>query len=178
MYEQKLKELICSDPKRVEILDILSQVSLVDCYVAAGFVRNCVWDHLHGYQPTPLNDIDVIFFDKDPRLENQISDFLASTHPNIDWQVKNQAFMHIKNDDPPYRDIVDAMSYWPEKETAIAAKIKQDGELSLLYAFNLESLFAGKITYNQKRNYSLFKSRICNKSWLTIWPELKINQTI
>ncbi|MCW8875592.1 MAG: nucleotidyltransferase family protein [Kangiellaceae bacterium] len=178
MYEKKLIELITSDPKRVEILNILSGVSLVDCYVAAGFVRNCVWDHLHGFEATALNDIDVIFFDKDPRLEKQISDFLYSLHPGINWQVKNQAFMHLKNGDPSYRDIVDAMSYWPEKETAVAVRLSQDKSLDLIYAFNLDSLFAGEISHNEKRDFYLFKSRINKKGWLNIWPQLKINSTI
>lgn len=178
MDEQKIIELITSDPTRMEILASLSKVSLADCYIAAGFVRNCVWDHLHGYEPTPLNDVDVIFFDTDLGLEKKIMDVLVALEPNTNWQVKNQAHMHIKNGDPPYRSIVDAMSYWPEKETAVAVRIKQDKQLEIIYAFDLKSLLAGKVSYNVKRDLNLFKSRVRRKDWLNIWPELTIDQTI
>ena len=33
-------------------------------WLAAGFIRNLVWDQQHGYlRPTPLPDIDVIYLD-------------------------------------------------------------------------------------------------------------------
>ncbi len=44
--------LIKQDPLRMQVLDCVAQYSQLDlpqCYVAAGFVRNLVWDHLHGY---------------------------------------------------------------------------------------------------------------------------------
>ncbi|CAH7108283.1 hypothetical protein VCHA54P496_10681 [Vibrio chagasii] len=61
----QIAALIEQDPLRTKILECVAQLDLPQCYVAAGFVRNLVWDHLHGFDnPTPLNDIDVIYFDR------------------------------------------------------------------------------------------------------------------
>jgi hypothetical protein len=60
----ELRMLIASDRRRMEVLRFVRDLGLPDCWVAAGFVRNCVWDHLHGRATSPLaQDIDVIWFD-------------------------------------------------------------------------------------------------------------------
>lgn len=60
----KIVELIKQDPLRTEALYYVSLLGLPQCYIAAGFVRNLVWDALHDFKsPSPLNDIDVIYFD-------------------------------------------------------------------------------------------------------------------
>ncbi|HCH5920363.1 TPA: nucleotidyltransferase family protein, partial [Vibrio parahaemolyticus] len=59
----KIVELIKQDPVRVEALKVVYQLALPQCYIAAGFVRNLVWDSLHNFDVyTPLNDVDVIYF--------------------------------------------------------------------------------------------------------------------
>lgn len=59
---EELIALIKEDRMRTEALGHVSELSLPQCYIAAGFVRNLVWDSLHGLA-TPLNDVDVIYFD-------------------------------------------------------------------------------------------------------------------
>jgi hypothetical protein len=57
----RLKNIILADPARVEVLEFARDLNLPDWAIGAGFVRNAVWDHLHGYEfATPLNDIDVL----------------------------------------------------------------------------------------------------------------------
>ncbi len=64
MLEDKLAQLLAEDPLRIQALECVRSLALPDCYIAAGFVRNLVWDHLHQKQnPTPLNDLDVVYFD-------------------------------------------------------------------------------------------------------------------
>ena len=47
----------------MDVLRVVRQHQLPDSWVGAGFVRRKVWDNLHGFEePTPLNDIDVLFF--------------------------------------------------------------------------------------------------------------------
>ncbi|WP_196351640.1 nucleotidyltransferase family protein, partial [Vibrio campbellii] len=56
MLEDKLAQLLAKDPIRVQALQCVRSLDLPDCYIAAGFVRNLVWDHLHQkHNPTPLN---------------------------------------------------------------------------------------------------------------------------
>ena len=59
-----LKNLIQSSPYHMKALEALATLDLPDAWIAAGFLRNLVWDYLHGYKTmTPLNDLDVIYFD-------------------------------------------------------------------------------------------------------------------
>ncbi|WP_454441116.1 nucleotidyltransferase family protein [Vibrio bathopelagicus] len=170
--------LIKQDPLRMQVLGCVSLLGLPQCYIAAGFVRNRVWDHLHGFDsPTPLNDIDVIYFDRSDtsyesaiRYEAQLQQWL----PELDWQVRNQANMHTRNGDKPYQSVLDAMSYWPEKETAVGVKQSLTGDIECISAFGLESLFDLKITPNPNRSRDVFDQRVQSKNWLSHWPKLNI----
>lgn len=174
--QKSLTSLIQSDQERMKILSMVRDLNLPDCYVAAGFVRNAVWDALHGIQ-TPLSDVDVVFYDAED-LDNQIAPRmnkrLMDLHPELKWDVKNQALMHVKNFDDPYRDTLDAMSYWPEKETAVGVALDAEDRLSIVSAFGLESLLEGMVTHNPKRSKQVFIDRVNSKHWLEIWPQLRI----
>lgn len=172
----RIIELLEKDYERLRILNIVSTLQLPECYVAAGFIRNMVWDSIHR-KSTPLNDIDVVFYDNldtDNLKQKQVNDYLKKEHPSWDWQVKNQAFMHINNGDEPYLSTLDAMSYWPEKETAVGVALDSQGAALLVSAFGVESLLKGQISYNPKRSKDVFEERIQRKSWLKQWPKLQI----
>ncbi|TWD41099.1 hypothetical protein FB440_104265 [Vibrio crassostreae] len=128
--------------------------------------------------PPPLNDIDVIYFDPiDTSYESDLryEALLKQRLPELNWQVRNQACMHIRNGDEPYQGSLDAMSYWPEKETAVAIKQGLTGDIECNSAFGLESLFDLKVTPNPKRNRDIFDQRVQSKGWLTQWPKLTIS---
>ncbi len=174
----KIVELIKQDPMRVEALQHVSQLNLPQCYIAAGFVRNLVWDALHHITlATPLNDVDVIYFD--PTESNSEAYFeyekqLKSRMPQLKWQVRNQAKMHTRNGDAPYKSSVDAMHYWPEKETAVAVRQSGLDQYELVAAFGFESLFNYCITHNPHRSRTIFENRVKSKGWLIRWPSLRI----
>jgi len=172
----RLVELIKQDEVRMSVLTLVHSLGLKDCYVSAGFLRNLVWDSLHSTH-TPLNDIDVVFFDASDSLNTLariISEQLNTNCPDHHWDVKNQAFMHEGNGDSPYQDTLDAMCYWPEKETAIGAALNSDGSISVISAFGLNGLFEGKISFNDKRSKGVFLNRVSEKKWLQTWPKLKV----
>ena len=175
----KIIELIQQDSLRVEALECITCLDLPQCYLAAGFVRNLVWDNLHQkLTPSALNDIDVIYFAPD-----EVDDDIYLTYeaeltlrmPHVNWQVRNQAKMHIRNGDRPYQNIVDAMSFWPEKETAVAIRKAEHNNYECIAAFGFESLFALQLTYNAKRSRDIFEGRVKLKGWLTQWPRLKVS---
>ncbi|MGR6874118.1 nucleotidyltransferase family protein [Pseudomonas sp. HK3] len=174
----RIVKLCESDEFRLSALECVSLLDLPDCYIAAGFVRNLVWDVLHEKSSiTPLNDIDVIYFDLNESNPDQYKKYenkLNVMLPNINWQVRNQAFMHFRNNDAPYIDSLDAMSYWPEKETAVGIRRLKDGSLECVSAFGFDSLFNLQITHNPKRLKSIFEERVNSKDWLVIWPQLKV----
>lgn len=167
------------DAVRMEILKTLQSLAIPDAWIAAGFVRNLVWDRLHGYKHnTILHDVDVIYFAKDGTESQQklLEKSLTQRLPTANWQVKNQALMHERNGDLPYVDCQDAMSYWPECETAVAVRLHKD-KLEFLTAFGWESLFALQITYNPKRSWSTFIQRVEDKKWQTLWPKLQLQKS-
>ncbi|NNN66897.1 nucleotidyltransferase family protein [Vibrio sp. 2-1(7)] len=173
----RIVELIKQDPVRVKALECVSKLGLPQCYIAAGFVRNLVWDALHGFDvATPLNDADVIYFspdENDPNAYLQYESQLKQLMPEINWQVRNQALMHIRNGDLPYTSSLDAMSYWPEQETAVAIRQVAPDNYECIAAFGYESLFGCCVTHNPKRSRETFENRVNSKDWLVRWSSLK-----
>ena len=173
---EEIIALVKQDELRLEALECVRLLDLPDCYIAAGFIRNLVWDHLHGMSsPTPLNDVDVIYFDNaeiDPELYLAYEQQLKVIMTSLNWQVRNQARMHERNGDPKYLNSVDAMSYWPEKETAVAIRKLENGCFECVSALGFESLFQCKVTYNPKRKREVFEKRVNSKGWLVHWPNL------
>ena len=161
----------------MEALNVAASLVLPDWCLAAGFVRNLIWDHLHGYQErTPLNDIDLIYFNKDQdgKKIDLIYEETLKLRLNLPWSVKNQARMHVRNDDQPYLSSEDAMSYWVEVETAIGATLS-DGKVQLVAPFGVEVLMLKSISINHKRvKRDAFQERITSKEWLKIWPDLTV----
>ena len=174
----KIVELVKQDPIRIEALNCVSELSLPQCYIAAGFVRNLVWDSLHSFnESTPLNDVDVIYFDPSESNSNSYLVYearLKARMSQLNWQVRNQALMHERNGDAPYQSSVDAMSYWPEKETAVAIRQIGLNQYECVAAFGFESLFSYQVTYNPKRLRETFENRVNSKGWLVRWPLLRV----
>ncbi|WP_438823505.1 nucleotidyltransferase family protein [Alteromonas sp. P256] len=116
-------------------LHALQQLALPQGYLGAGFLRNAIWDFLHQKStPTPLNDVDVIYFDadntqraKDTFYEMQLNEVL----PLVKWQVKNQARMHVLHGHAPYKHCEEAISYWIEKETCVAIALSTADSVAL-----------------------------------------------
>ncbi len=158
-------------------------LELPDSWIGAGFVRNAVWDTLHGYdRPTALNDVDVLYFDpRDPSREAERSheQRLAQDMPGVPWSVRNQARMHLRNGDAPYRSVLDAMRYWGETPTGVAMRLGRESHLELIAAYGIDDLvnlevwptpsFAGKL--------HVYRARMRKKRWTTIWPRLTVHMT-
>ncbi|MEJ2456857.1 MAG: nucleotidyltransferase family protein, partial [Novosphingobium sp.] len=122
-----LVSLIEADAPRMRALAAVHTLELPDSWIGAGFVRDAVWDHLHDRALSFLTgDIDVIWFDpaRSGRVFDRALDSrLRALLPGLDWSVKNQARMHLRNGDAPYRDTADAMTHWPETATDVAVRL-------------------------------------------------------
>lgn len=177
-HEQRVIAWLEQDKMRMEALQIAQQVGLNDWCIGAGFVRNLIWDKLHGYEETtPLNDLDLIYFDPvntSVEADECIEDELTS-HSTLPWSIKNQARMHHRNSDAPYRSTSHAMSYWVELETAIGARLSSSGQVELVAPFGVDVLFRKHITMNPDRLKPIdFDWRINSKRWLQLWPDLTV----
>ncbi|WP_409344434.1 nucleotidyltransferase family protein [Paenibacillus sp. MBLB4367] len=178
-YTDTFLELIRSNAEMMNELRMLRQLNLPDWYAAAGYVRNYLWDRLHGYEHrTPLNDIDIIYYDADEtdeRLEKQYEERLARQTGTAVWSVKNQARMHIRNGDAPYRSVEDAISHWPETVTAIAVRLEEDDRISFLSPYGLEDIFELRVRKSPLfKDPAYYEARAAGKNWRTLWPKLEI----
>lgn len=179
--EQQIITWLREEPMHLQALEQARELRLSDAWLAAGFVRNLVWDRLHGYaQATTLNDIDVVYFNPenctalaDERYEHR----LKARSPDLPWSVKNQARMHERHGHAPYSSSADAISYWVEVETAIGARMNADGQIELNAPLGLDALFGFSITPNPRHAIpAVFAQRVHEKGWLTLWPELKVQE--
>lgn len=181
--ETLLMDLIGADPWMCEALRAVRALELPDCWVAAGFVRNRVWDHLHDYrEPTPLNDIDVIYFDpgrlaKD--VEKRLEASLAQAMPGLPWSVKNQARMATVNGDPPYRDSAHALTCWCETPTPVGARFTSDDRIELIAPLGLDDLVDLIVrptphAESHPRKLAQYRERMTRKDWPRLWPKVKV----
>jgi hypothetical protein len=178
-----LQTWMASDHARMRVLHSVRTLGLPDCWVAAGFVRNCVWDHLHQRATSPLpGDIDVIWFD--PQQATQARDLAleAALHCHdslLQWSVKNQARMHVRNGDLPYASATDAMRYWPETATSVGVRLSQDGAIAVAAPFGLEDLFSLRVRPTARftgEKYPVYLDRISTKNWQAQWPLLTVER--
>jgi len=179
--EALIKALLSQDPQRWQILDYVRSLGLPDCWIGAGFVRNAVWDHLHGRPPAPVTgDVDVVWFDPTqlaPATDTQIEARLRNLDFSIDWSVKNQARMHLRNADPGYASTFDALSHWPETATAIAVRRTATDDCDICAPFGFADLLALQVRPTPSfigQKYPLFLDRVRQKQWLEHWPLLKL----
>ncbi|MEH6629815.1 MAG: nucleotidyltransferase family protein [Halopseudomonas aestusnigri] len=99
-HRDQLITTITSDPVRLTGLKAVRDLNLPDCWIAAGFIRNFIWDQLSKMKLSSVkSDIDIIYFDPKAtrqKTEQEVEKFLQSSHAACSdklgsWSVKNQA---------------------------------------------------------------------------------------
>lgn len=164
----------------MSVLHAVRALALPDGAVGAGFVRSAVWDAAHGYAaPTPLPDVDVLYFDPRDRsrgAEATVEAALRRRMPGVPFSVRNQARMHRRNLDPPYRDTADALRFWLETATCVAVRLKTDGGLEVLAPFGLDDLMAlrSRPTPAGRRKSRQYARRMAAKDWPSLWPRVRV----
>ena len=178
---EKVAEILRSDAVRWRALEMVADLGLPDCWIAAGFVRNAVWDALHNRDPQHLvGDVDIIFFDPVRPEENRdrsVEDLLRLRDQTMDWSVKNQARMHHRNGDAPYTSACHAMRYWPETATAVAARLDANGKCVVRSAFGLDDLMDMIVRPTERfrgDKHPIFQARVSEKRWFETWPRLRL----
>jgi hypothetical protein len=171
---------IARQPKMMRLLRIVEELALPDCWIGAGFIRNAVWDAAHGRAPdcALLNDVDVVFFDRTDAgaaRDRAIEAKLNARCRNIPWSVKNQARMHVRNNEPGYHDTADALARWPETATAVAAR-SANGRVELLAPHGVDDLvqLIVRPTPAFASRQEEYIGRLRSKDWQARWPRLKI----
>ena len=162
-------------------LRAVCELDLPDWAIGAGFVRNLVWDRLHGFEaPTPLIDVDVLFFDREnagPAREREIEAALTRK-AHRPWSVRNQARMHLGNGDRAYTSTADAISFWLEIPSCVAVRLDAGETISVLAPLGLDDLFALRIapTARGRERHAEYVERLTRKNWPRTWPRLVVDE--
>jgi uncharacterized protein len=174
-----IADIIAQDPVGMKQLRAARELALPDWCIAAGFVRNRVWDHLHGIAPPrPPADIDVLYYDADDlskEREAQYEKRLDGLLPGLAWQVRNQARMHEWKGLPQHRDTADAMAYWLETVTAVGVRLEADDKLTVVAPLGTDDLLGlcCRPTVFGRTQRDAYEARIAAKRWRELWPKVR-----
>lgn len=172
--------LIRADDWRMACLQAVAALHLPDWYIAAGFLRNAIWDKQHHKsERTPLNDVDVVYFDaidRAPTAEVQIQHALQQQFAEVHWEVRNQVRMHERNSHAPYRDSAHAIAHWVETPTCVGMRLESGGRFTVVAPYGLEENWALRVTPNPcvTPPAAVYNKRIREKRWREHWPKLEI----
>ena len=179
MDEQDILKIIEDDKWMMDILHVAQKLNLPDWMIGAGFVRNKVWDYLHGYKNEKVltRDIDLIYFDKNNIDENKDSQLSKETKENtgVDWEIVNQAYTHKWHNRESYRDAEEALADWVETPTCVAVSINNEGKLQLYAPHGIDDLVNLTVRKNPRcSDAGSYESRVTSKRWKEKWPKLNI----
>jgi uncharacterized protein len=185
IYRQELTRLILTTPWFMSVLETVRACNPPDWLVGAGIIRNLVWDHLHQYQtPTPLADIDVIFFDPldlRPERDHIVQRQLAQRLPRVTWEATNQAAVHLWYEEvfgfsvPTLHSSEEAVGTWPETATSVAVRLLSTDQIHIVAPFGLSELFNMVLRRNPSRvTREQFVQRLHSKQILRKWPRVQV----
>jgi len=159
------------------IMQTIRLIKSEELLLTGGSLRNIVWNNLHLYSESyELEDCDIIFYnpvDISRNYEEQIRKRLEYFNPDINWSVKNQARMHIRNKHKPYSGILDALIAFPETCSAVA--IDKDWNIISPYGlYDLYNLTVAPTKYCMENEIEVYHRRLIKKNWHEKWADLII----
>ncbi len=177
----RLTAFLENDPHVMDVLAAVRDCGPAGAIVAAGFVRNRVWDSFYEQNHASADaDIDVVYFDKADTTKESEQAFEAALEQRLPtglWQVRNQARMHSFGGYPPFESLEHGLMHWAETATTVGARLRKTGNLEIVSPFGLDDLFNHilRITPQMKRHDAIgFDVRLERKNWLKRWPDLTV----
>lgn len=150
-------------------------------FIAAGFIRNRVWDALYPNAPIfPEADVDVVYFDakRAEKASDKVVEALLTSHdPSAEWQVRNQAYMHHFGGHAPFTSLEEALMHWAETVTGVGVRLDEQDKMHFIAPFGFDDLYAHilRITPIMKQiDPAGFEARLQTKGWLKRWPDLTV----
>ena len=178
LTEETIVEQLQADPEMMAVLAIIRDLDLADAWLAAGAVRNFIWNQLSGRPGFDARtDMDLVFYDPVISYEEtqQIEQELKKVFPQYAWEVKNQVYTGTA----PYRSACDAVSKYPEQCTALAVRLRKDGQLELFLPYGTRDIedFIVQPTPHflaSPERLVVYTERMRKKDWKRKWPSLQI----
>src|SRR6185312_916159 len=173
-----IASIIAQDPVGMKQLRAVRSLALPDWCIAAGFVRNRVWDHLHGIAPPrPPADIDVLYYDASDlsKAPEQAYESRLNALSPAPWQVRNQARMHVWKKLPQHRSTAESMTYWLETVTAVGVRLETDDSLTVVAPLGTDDLLGltCRPTAFGRTRLDEYEARIAAKRWRELWPKVR-----
>lgn len=180
--DKKLIQIIKQQDWLMSALSNVRDLKLPDWYIAAGAIRNTVWNYLHSYSTTPYQqDIDVVYFDvsdMNGEKEKASEVILKKKSPNFHWEVVNQAKAHLFEHGPKLavKSSCESIAYWSETPTCVGIRLEKNERFTICAPHGLNDLLNLIVRPVPKpyQDLILYKERIRNKNWNKFWPQLKI----
>lgn len=178
-HEDTLRAILGADAQRVAALRTLQGLQIPQGAIGAGYIRAAVWDALCGLPPSPVEDVDILYYDPGDLSwdsETAIERRLHASLPALPWSARNQARMHLRNGDPPYRSVEHAMQHWLETPTCVAVRFDSHDNLEIIAPFGLDDLFGLRIrpAPQGERRAADYRARVTAKGWHERWPNVTL----
>ena len=180
----RLAAVLRRSPLLMEALRVARAVDAPDWLVNAGAIRDAVWDAAHGRPPTAApRDIDLGFFDPEdvtPERDEAVEAALRAGAPDLPWEAKNQAAVHLwyprvfGAEVPSFMSTVDAVATFPETASCVGVRLLHDDDLVVVAPHGLGDLLACVCRHNPARvSPDFYQRRVAEKRWAARWPRMR-----
>lgn len=192
-----LRTLLTSCPWLFDVLGVVRDVGDqfgLSCWVGAGAVPDLVWDSWYGagsprdpadFDGAAVKDVEVVFFDAarpDPSIERHVEVTLARRRPDVEWDVTNQAIVHLWYEDrfgfavEPLVSIADAVGTWPETATTVAVARTLTETIDIVAPLGLHDLLVGVRRRNARRvGIDEYRRRLQRLQPTKRWPGVTVH---
>ena len=160
IYEQNEKfiSILKENKDLITILDYICELNLPNFYIAAGSIFQTIWNY---YDQKPLNfgikDIDIIYYDpnnlskeSEKKLENKIIEHFKALNLNYEYDIHNEARMHLwkkeneNKDINQYKNSEDAIDQWIATVHSIGIT-KENDNIKVYAPYGLSDIFSKTI---------------------------------
>lgn len=171
----------------MKILDYISELKLPNFYIAAGSIFQTIWNY---YDKKPLNygikDIDIIYYDSEnisknyeEELERKITEYFKSINLNYEFDVHNEARMHLwkkENENKninQYKNSEDAIDQWIATVHAVGIT-KINNRIYVYAPYGLSDIFSKTIRpiKHKANSKELYDKKV--ESWQKRFSNLNI----
>lgn len=170
----------------VGVLETVREVSPPNWWIGAGVIRDLVWEQRFSAAAAGIQtkDVDVAFFDggdlsrdRDELIESE----LIRRRPDVGWDAKNQAAVHVWYPDPfgvqvpPFGSVPEAVATWPEYAVCVAARLALSGAIEICAPHGLDDLLDGVWRRNPTRvTVGEYERRLARKQPASRWPGVRL----
>mgnify|MGYP004450696325 FL=1 len=189
IYEQNEKfiSILKENKDLITILDYICELNLPNFYIAAGSIFQTIWNY---YDQKPLNfgikDIDIIYYDPnnlskeaEKKLENKIIEHFKALNLNYEFDIHNEARMHLwkkeneNKDINQYKNSEDAIDQWIATVHSIGIT-KENNNIKVYAPYGLSDIFSKTIRpiKHKANSKELYDKKA--KSWQKRFDNLNI----